>query len=127
MTETPSWIAVGETVIVREFRSGAHLDDVWKARIERVTKAQFAVEGIEQRFRIQDARTASTGSTWSRKHYEAFPLGNDEGERLLAAHLKRQRIGQARSLADGFSREPSHEKRVALIAALTELGQYDSL
>lgn len=112
-TTTPDWIQVGADVVV-------YCDDrisprAGRARIAKINKQTFRVEGSDTLFRI-DGQIHRRG-TWDAAIH-VVPLDSDTGRAKLAEQRRRNRRRRAIQAVDAWQKDQTRATVLAAIEAL---------
>jgi len=115
------WIREGAPVIVVEQSRGFGFRTpiTRRSTITRVTKAKFAVDGINDLFSQVHHRTRKESPYW-----EAFPADSDKAARYLAEYERKSAVDAAEMAAHRWSREHTPENRLVLMEALAKLEKW---
>lgn len=119
--ETDStWVEAGLEVLVVD-RTWTGTEIVAFAKVLKVATKSFTVEGRSERFRLKDLCSATTGGTWSRRHYEVVKMDSFQGVNLIQEQLARRRKALAEAAYSAWMKQPTRTNRLALIAALEKV------
>lgn len=124
-TTAPPWLVPGAQVVIWESGGGMSRTENPRARTTTVTKvgkAWFDVEGLNVKINIQRMQSAGQGSSSSWR-YEAASPTSEKGAQMLARTRYMTLRSNVTSAIIQWERQHSNENRLALIAALTELGE----
>lgn len=124
-TTTPPWLVEGAQIVVWH-SGGLSNNENPRAQITTVTKvgkAWFSVEALEVKINIARMQSPDQGGKMSHWCYRAASTESEEGAQMLARTRRKQLYSNVTVGIMQWERQPTNDSRVALIDALTALGE----